>query len=267
MKRPLSKPKRSSPSLTKKRRGAVRKSKSLPARSARSFKKKGGPRSKTKRGRKLASAPVGPKLRSGSNTPRIQSPINGHSDPRVSVLSQPQEIKFYRANEKPYGALSNLYKRTIEFEGQNFLTAEHAYQAGKARTREVRDWILQAPTPALVAMAAHGLYSWDIVPNWSQIKYDRMRGVLRAKFTQHDDLKHLLLQTGDVRLVEAGRVANSVNRTWGEVNGKGLNMLGRLLMELRAALRDEASGQQTALSYMEPMVFPQGQMMLPYRDT
>ncbi len=70
------------------------------------------------------------------------------------------------------------------------------------------------------------------------------RGVLRAKFTQHDDLKQLLLQTGDARLVEAGRVANSVNRTWGEVNGKGLNMLGRLLMELRAALRHDTSGQQ-----------------------
>ncbi|WP_031334882.1 NADAR family protein, partial [Rhodopseudomonas sp. B29] len=42
------------------------------------------------------------------------------------------EIRFYRANEKPYGAFSNLYKSPIEFEGQTFPTAEHAYQAGKA---------------------------------------------------------------------------------------------------------------------------------------
>jgi len=89
-------------------------------------------------------------------------------------------------------------------------------------------------------MAAHGLYTWDIVPNWSNIKFDRMRQVLRAKFTQHEDLKQLLLSTGEARLVEAGKIGNAVNRTWGEVNGKGLNMFGILLMELRAELRKDA---------------------------
>lgn len=147
------------------------------------------------------------------------------------------EIKFYRANERPYGAFSNLFRRTLVFEGREFPTAEHAYQAGKARKLEVREWILSAPTPSLVAMAAHGLYTWDIVPNWAEVKYERMREVLLAKFSQHEDLAELLLSTGDARLVEAGRVDTPVNRTWGEVNGKGLNMLGVLLMEIRGQLR------------------------------
>lgn len=146
-------------------------------------------------------------------------------------------IRFYRANEKPYGAFSNLFRRPMEFEGRQYATAEHAYQAGKARKDEVREWILSAPTPSLVAMAAHGLYTWDIVPEWSRIKFDRMREVLRAKFTQHEDLKNLLLSTGNERLVEVGRTDNAVNRTWGEVNGKGQNMLGVLLMEVRAEIR------------------------------
>jgi hypothetical protein len=123
------------------------------------------------------------------------------------------------------------------FEGREYPTAEHAYQAGKARKEVVRDWILSAPSPSLVAMAAHGLYTWDINPDWSRTKFDRMRNVLRAKFTQHDDLKQLLLSTGNARLVEAGRTDNPVNRTWGEVNGKGLNMLGVLLMEIREEIR------------------------------
>lgn len=147
------------------------------------------------------------------------------------------EIRFYRSNEKPYGVFSNLFKRAIIFEGVEFPTAEHAYQAGKARKQAVREWILSAPTPSLVAMAAHGLYTWDIVPNWSKIKFDRMREVLRAKYTQHEDLRTTLLSTGDARLVESCRTDNPVNRTWGEVNGKGLNMLGVLLMEIRAELR------------------------------
>ena len=152
------------------------------------------------------------------------------------------EIRFYRASEKPYGAFSNLYRRAIDFEGETFATSEHAYQAGKARKPEVRDWVLSAPSPALVAMAAHGLYYWDIAPGWSRTKFDRMRGVLRAKFTQHEDLKEMLLATGDARLVESATVDNEVNRLWGEVNGEGRNMLGQLLMELRASLREEAAG-------------------------
>jgi len=153
----------------------------------------------------------------------------------------PKEIRFYRANEKPCGAFSNLFPIPIMFDGREFPTAEQAYQAGKARKETVREWILSAPTPSLAAMAAHGLYTWDIVPNWSQIKFDRMRAVLHAKFTQHEDLRLLLLSTGEARIVEAGRVANGVNRTWGEVNGKGLNMLGVLLTELRAELRNGAT--------------------------
>lgn len=151
-------------------------------------------------------------------------------------MAKPSEIRFYRANEKPYGAFSNLYRREVRLDGQVFPTAEHAYQAAKARRPEVRDWILAAPSPALLAMAAHGLYQWDIVPDWSRIKFDRMRAVLRAKFTQHADLRELLVSTGSARLVEAGTVNNAVNRLWGEVNGQGKNMLGVLLMELRDSL-------------------------------
>lgn len=149
------------------------------------------------------------------------------------------EIRFYRASEKPYGALSNLFRRPVGFEGETFATSEHAYQAGKARKPEVKRWLMEAPSPALLAMAAHGLYYWDVAPGWSKSKFDRMRRVLHAKFTQHSDLLDLLLSTGNARLIETATVDNEVNRLWGEVNGQGRNMLGELLMELRAQLRSE----------------------------
>lgn len=151
------------------------------------------------------------------------------------------EIRFYRASEKPYGAFSNLYRRDVAFEGEIFSTSEHAYQAGKARKPAVRKWLMEAPSPALLAMAAHGLYYWDIAPGWSTTKFDRMRAVLRAKFSQHPDLRDLLMSTGEARLVESATVDNEVNRLWGEVNGVGRNMLGLLLMELRTELRAEAA--------------------------
>ena len=170
------------------------------------------------------------------------------------------EIKFYRSNERPYGVFSNLYPSPIEFEGKLYPTAEHAYQAGKARKPKVRDWILSAPTPALAAMAAHGLYTWDVVPDWAQAKFDRMRRVLRAKFQQHADLRNVLLGTGDARLVESGSVNNAVNRLWGEVNGVGQNMLGNMLMELRAELAGKeikeernAPSKKVILKTIEPI--------------
>jgi len=152
-----------------------------------------------------------------------------------------KEIRFYRANERPYGAFSNLFRRAVCFEDTTFATAEHAYQVGKARRAEVKAWLMAAPSPALLAMAAHGLYQWDITPSWSRIKFDRMRAVLHAKFTQHEDLQELLLSTGKVRLVESATVDNSVNRFWGEVNGVGKNVLGVLLMELRTQLSGSAN--------------------------
>jgi ribA/ribD-fused uncharacterized protein len=182
-----------------------------------------------------------------------------------STTSPVDEVRFYRANERPYGAFSNLFRRPIDFEGRVFPTAEHAYQAGKARKEEVRAWLLSAPTPGLVAMAAHGLYTWDIVPDWSQIKYDRMRQVLRAKFTQHEDLCRLLLSTGSARIVEAGRVANVVNCTWGEVNGKGRNMLGVLLMELRSELMkaSSAANPSTKSAYVRNGLAERGSKISP----
>lgn len=152
-------------------------------------------------------------------------------------MSEP--VEFYRANEKPYGVFSNLFKRQFRFECVDYPTAEHAYQAGKPRKDNVRDWLMAAPSPSLLAMAAHGLYHWDIAPGWSKNKVDRMRKVLYAKFQQHGDLRATLLLTGQRTIIECGKTDNAVNRFWGEVNGKGKNVLGILLMEYRCQLQQQ----------------------------
>jgi hypothetical protein len=49
-------------------------------------------------------------------------------------------------------------------EGLNNRASAHLRKTGallKPRNPEVREWILSAPTPALVAMGAHGLYTWE----------------------------------------------------------------------------------------------------------
>ena len=170
---------------------------------------------------------------------------------RTLSLPCPDEIRFYRASEKPYGVFSNLYRREISFDGVVYPTSEHAYQAGKPRNPLVREWLMAAPSPALLAMAAHGLYYWDVVPGWSRDKFARMRKVLRAKFTQHADLAALLLSTRNARLVETPTTDSLVNRTWGEVNGAGENMLGKLLMEIRAELIARVNEKHEAIAAEE----------------
>jgi ribA/ribD-fused uncharacterized protein len=63
-----------------------------------------------------------------------------------------------------------------------------------------------------------------------------MREALWAKFTQHPELRSLLLSTGDETIVEHTENDNY----WGDGgDGSGRNRLGVLLMELREKLRTE----------------------------
>jgi len=151
---------------------------------------------------------------------------------QVSII-EPEEkqpiIKFYRANGKNYGFLSNLYKQSLIFEEISFPTAEHAYQYGKFKDEKVRDWAMMAPKPHLLAILAHGLFSWDMTKNWSKNRVARMHEVLRVKYSE-PELRKKLLETGNSILVEDSKT----DPFWGiGKGGKGKNMLGKLLMKVR----------------------------------
>ncbi len=73
-----------------------------------------------------------------------------------------------------------------------------------------------------------------IRPDWEAVKRDVMRAALTAKFTQSDDLRALLLSTGEVPLAQL----KPGDAYWGTgADGRGANSLGALLMELRTSLR------------------------------
>jgi ribA/ribD-fused uncharacterized protein len=62
-----------------------------------------------------------------------------------------------------------------------------------------------------------------------------MKEALQAKFTQHSGLRSLILHTSDAELVEHTQNDNY----WADGgDGSGKNRLGKLLMELRAQLRE-----------------------------
>ena len=70
--------------------------------------------------------------------------------------------------------------------------------------------------------------------DWESVKVSVMTEAVRAKFTQHDDIRSILLSTGDAKLVE--HTAN--DDYWGDGgDGSGKNMLGQILMRIRTELR------------------------------
>jgi ribA/ribD-fused uncharacterized protein len=147
------------------------------------------------------------------------------------------EIHFYLPTECPYGALSNYYRRPLLFNGVRYISAEHAYQCAKAKRPMVREWVAQAPTSILAAVAGDGLPEDEILGGWESSRIPLMRAILRVKFTQHEDLRTLLVSTGDQPLVEWVSEDSASSPFWSKINGEGLNMLGQLLMELRSDLR------------------------------
>jgi hypothetical protein len=71
--------------------------------------------------------------------------------------------------------------------------------------------------------------------DWEHVKEDVMYRAVLAKFTQNDDLRAILLDTGEALLVE--HTANDAY--WGDGgDGSGRNRLGHILMRVREELRE-----------------------------
>jgi hypothetical protein len=131
----------------------------------------------------------------------------------------------------PHGFLSNFHPASVSWGGAEYPTAEHVYQAMKARSDGEREWVRTAPTPSEAKRRGRGLLT---APGWAERRVEAMREVLREKFGQNPDLAAQLAATGDAELVEGNEWGD---RFWGQCpDGCGDNRLGELLMDLRRAL-------------------------------
>lgn len=140
-------------------------------------------------------------------------------------------INFYRARDK-YGCFSNFAPFPIKLKGETWLTSEHYFQAQKFLDSEHQEAIRLAKSPTNATRMGRSRRR-PLRPDWEQVKDYIMREVVLAKFAQHEEIRQILLDTGDAVLVE--HTAN--DSYWGDgSDGKGKNMLGKILMEVRAAL-------------------------------
>lgn len=135
-----------------------------------------------------------------------------------------KKIGNFRGN---YDFLSNFYQllNPVVYDGMEFWTVEHAYQAAKTEDMEDRRAIqhVESPTEAkelgkLVAQR----------PQWGTIKCDIMLELVIQKFYNNPHLMKRLLDTGRCELVEGNYWHDNF---WGEcsctrckeLNGKSRN--------------------------------------------
>jgi ribA/ribD-fused uncharacterized protein len=125
-----------------------------------------------------------------------------------------------------YIFLSNFYNFPIRYDGVLYKTSEHAYQSQKTFVDKEINLIKEAPTPEAAKKIAQGA---TLREDWGNIKVQVMRDVLWAKFS-NPFLSDKLVSTGNATLIEGNTWGDVF---WGVCDGKGKNMLGRLLMEIR----------------------------------
>lgn len=136
-------------------------------------------------------------------------------------------ITSFRGN---YFFLSNFYPCSISYDSFTFSCVEAAFQAAKCANRED-----MSQFQTLGAAEAKKLgRRISLRQDWDSVKVEIMRDLLHLKFSSIE-LAQMLLSTGSEILQEG----NTWNDTFWGVNahtGQGRNVLGKLLMEVRAEL-------------------------------
>jgi len=132
---------------------------------------------------------------------------------------------------KEHRFLSNFWPCDIVYEGRKFQSTEHAYVAAKNKSLAFKRKIQETKSAGLAKKMGYEITARS---DWDEVKVDIMEELLYLKFSQ-EPLKQMLKDTGDC-LIEEGN-------GWGDTfwgvdleTGKGKNILGKLLMEVRSKI-------------------------------
>jgi N-glycosidase YbiA len=145
-------------------------------------------------------------------------------------------INFYSVAGE-FGQFSNFAPFPINLDGERWPTSEHYFQAQKFEDETYRQKIRKTNSPMQAARLGRDRKQ-KLRRDWEGVKDRIMRQAVTAKFTQYEELRELLLSTGDAKIVEH----TENDDYWGDGgDGRGKNMLGRILMQVREELRAASS--------------------------
>lgn len=126
---------------------------------------------------------------------------------------------------------SNMYPSPIVYKNITFKTSEHFYQASKTFDKSAQEVIMNCNTPYLAKKKAQTI---KVRSDWDDIKLNIMKIAVYLKFSQNKEIYYLLKKSTDY--IEETNYWHDL--FWGncyckKCNGKGLNHLGKILMDIR----------------------------------
>lgn len=164
-----------------------------------------------------------------------QDPAGGRLAPTSGSASS-ERITFY---ELKFYMFSNFSSFAVHYDGRDWMTSEHAYQAMKFREPWLQEWVRNQRSAHEAMKAAQSkpeLYR----PDWEEVKVGVMLEICRAKLYQHPYIQRKLMETGDRELIES----SPIDSFWGwGPNKDGANHLGRVWMTLRDEWRSGQNDQ------------------------
>jgi type I restriction enzyme, S subunit len=163
--------------------------------------------------------------------------MNGALEQRIY---KPAEVIAFRKTNEPFGGLSNMAPGfPVVVNHVRFWTSEALYQCCRYPDAPDVQRLIASQRSPMTAKMKSKKYRDRTRPDWENIRVRVMRWSLRVKLAQNQNtFGQLLLATGDKPIVEE----STKDQFWGAKvqNGDalaGVNVLGRLLMELREQLR------------------------------
>ena len=167
----------------------------------------------------------------------------------LQIAEQKVEAVFFHKPEEPHGYLSNWYLSPFEIDGIHFSSTEQYIMYQKCMIfgdTISAEKVLATDDPE--KQQAIGQKANGFVDNvWAgKRQLIAMRGLF-AKFSQNEDLKQNLLDTGDAYLVECAHsdriwacgIRLNDEKRFDASQWRGQNILGFALMEVRSSLRNK----------------------------
>ena len=168
---------------------------------------------------------------------------------RLKIAGREEEAFFFHSPDEPNGYLSNWYSSPFELDGLRFTSVEQYIMYTKCTVfgDEASAGAVMATEDTALQQSTGRKASGYIGPVWAGMRQMVVLHGLMAKFSQNEDLRKNLLETGDAYLVEcagsdkiwACGIRIDDDRRFDAANWTGSNLLGFALMEVRRMLKEE----------------------------
>lgn len=143
-----------------------------------------------------------------------------------------------------FHVFSNFYPALVRFDGVEYPSVEHAYQAAKTLSTTEREAIRKATKPGTAKALGRVV---TLRNDWDEIKLQVMTDLVRQKFKNSHRYRLMLLATANAELIEGNYWRDEFwGATWlpDELKWRGQNHLGKILMQVREELKVRHGAEQ-----------------------